>query len=65
MPNTDFSTVEEGLIMLKWKVNTRDQMGGAMYWNILNDECCDLANKLVSMGCDRAKITEVYPDGYR
>lgn len=62
--SNDFTTIEEGLEKLKKKVNIRDQMGGVMYWNICNDECCEISNKLLAMGCDRAKIEEIYPDGY-
>lgn len=33
----EFATVDEGLEKLKEAVKLRNQMGGALYWNILND----------------------------
>lgn len=50
---------EQALEELRQKVNIRNQMGGALYYNILNDECCQLANKCVSLGCDRAEVEKI------
>jgi len=41
-----FTTKEEGLKALKEAVDLRDKMGGAMYWNMMNDDCVEIANKL-------------------
>ncbi len=48
---------------LKGKVEIRDKMGGALYYNILNDECCQLANKCLSLGCDKNQISEMLGHG--
>ena len=64
MLGNEFTTIEGGLESLKKAVNIRDQMGGSLYWNICNDECCEIANKLLVMGCERSRIEEIYQDGY-
>ncbi len=56
-------TKEEPLEELKEHVKVRDQMGGALYWNILNDECCQIANKLASLGVNRAAIVQILGPG--
>jgi hypothetical protein len=56
-------TPEQALEELRQKVNIRDQMGGALYYNILNDECCQYANKCVSLGCDKAEIEKILGSG--
>lgn len=54
---------EEAFEKLKQSVDIRNQMGGAMYWNILNDECCVIASKCVSLGIDRSEITPLLGEG--
>lgn len=49
----EFSTKEEGLEKLKGAVQLRNSMGGAPYWNILNDDCLRMADKLLGMGVSR------------
>lgn len=56
-------TVEQGIEKLKESVSLRDQMGGAMYWNILNDDCCELARKLLDMGADRQTLSNILGAG--
>lgn len=53
------TSIEDGIESLKQLVNLRDQMGGAMYWNILNADCCELANILQKRGADREVISEI------
>ncbi len=48
---------------LKEKANLRDQMGGALYFNILNDECCQIANKCLTAGCDKVEIEAILGKG--
>lgn len=48
---------------LRQKVKLRDQMGGALYYNILNDECCQLANKCAQLGCSREDIGSILGKG--
>ena len=59
----DFQTVEEGMAALKKAVSLRDQMGGALYYNILNEDCCAIANKLTRLGADRAEIRTILGEG--
>jgi len=42
----EFTTVEEGENKLKEAYILRDKMGGALYWNIVNDDCKEIAQKL-------------------
>jgi len=64
MLDTGGSTVEEGLEKLQKAVNTRDKMGGAMYYNICNDVCCEIANRLCAIGADKSKIEGILKTGY-
>ena len=45
----EFTTVEQGEINLKEAIKLRDQMGGALYWNILNDDCIEISRKLTQL----------------
>ena len=56
MIDKDFETKEQGLEKLKNGVSIRNQMGGALYWNIVNDDCIEMADKLLSMGVDRMEL---------
>ena len=55
MLKNDFETVEEGMKKLKDAISIRDKMGGALYYNILNDDCYEIAQKLVSIGAKRSE----------
>lgn len=55
----DYTTLEEGMEKLRGAVATRNQMGGALYWQICEDECLKLADKLSSEGADKNKIAEI------
>lgn len=57
------STPEKVLEELKQKVQLRDQMGGSLYYNVMNDECCQLANKCLSVGCSRSDIDLILGQG--
>lgn len=59
MLNTTFETKEQGLEKLKEAVSTRNKMGGALYWNIVNDDCLEIADKLFDMGVPRSEIQEI------
>jgi len=52
-------TKEELLAELNEHIRVRNQMGGALYWGILNDECAEIATKCVELGTDRQKIEEI------
>jgi hypothetical protein len=45
----EFDTVEEGEQKLQSALNIRDQMGGALYWNICNDDCIEIKMKLEAL----------------
>lgn len=59
MLDTTFETKEQGLEKLKETVAIRNQMGGALYWNIVNDKCLKIANKLSYMGVSNAELREI------
>ncbi len=45
----NFSTIEEGKQNLKEAMELRDNMGGALYWNLCNDDCIEISRKLSDM----------------
>jgi hypothetical protein len=47
---------EEALSKLKESIALRNKMGGAMYWNILNDKCFKIAEKCIELGAEREKV---------
>ena len=55
----EFTTVDEGLEKLKDAVKLRNQMGGALYWNILNDDCLAMAAKLMEMGVEQDELVKI------
>ena len=59
MLDIDFTSPDEGINKLKSAVAVRNQMGGAMYWNICEDDCLCLAHKLVVAGVDKDTISEI------
>jgi hypothetical protein len=59
----DTISPEELISKLKDTAKLRNQMGGAMYWNILNDDCCEIANKCIAAGCDRQEIEKILGEG--
>ena len=56
MLDKNFETEEDGMKQLEKAVSLRNQMSGALYWNILNDDCYEIAQKLVSIGTERSKV---------
>lgn len=59
MLDTTFETKEQGLEKLKETVAIRNNMGGALYWNIVNDDCLEIADKLFDMGVSMSEIQEI------
>lgn len=59
MLNANFDNIETGLQKLKDAVSLRNKMGGALYYNILNDDCNEIASKLRNMGADADEITAI------
>jgi hypothetical protein len=56
-------TADQALDKLRQKVSLRDQMSGDLYYNILNGECCELANKCLKLGCDTTEIESILGQG--
>lgn len=54
-----FETKEQGIKELKERVRLRNQMGGAMYYSILNDDCIEMAHKLEAMGAPHSELVEI------
>jgi len=42
----EFDTVEEGEKKLQEAYSIRNQMGGELWWNVVNDDCKEIAQKL-------------------
>ena len=59
MIDTTFETKEQGLEKLKEAVAMRNQMGGALYWNIVQDRCLEIADKLSDMGVTSTELREI------
>ena len=59
MLNINFTSTEEGMEKLRKYVSIRNTMGGALYWNIVNDDCLRLANALCLAGTDRNEIESI------
>lgn len=55
----EFETLEQGMEKLKEAVAARNQMGGSLYWNIVNDDCLEIADRLYEMGGDKAEIVKI------
>ena len=59
----ELSEKDELMSELKEHVAVRNQMGGSLYWNVMNDECCAIATKCARLGCDRVEIGNVLGKG--
>jgi hypothetical protein len=59
MLDTKFETVPEGTEKLRTAVSIRNEMGGALYLNICNDDCLKIAKNLLCMGIDRLAIQNI------
>jgi hypothetical protein len=56
-------SLKNAMEMLLRRVAIRDQMGGALYWNILNEECCLIADRCAVLGGDKRKIGSILGEG--
>ena len=59
MIDKKFETKEEGIEKLKNGVSLRNQMGGALYWNIVNDDCIEMTEKLLCMGVEKSELQAI------
>ena len=55
----NLSTPEDYLNKLMESVNLRNKMCGSMYYNIINDDCKELADRCVSMGYSVMEIQDI------
>jgi hypothetical protein len=55
-------TKESLLAELREHVKVRNMMGGALYWNVLDEECFQIAAKCVFLGCDKKEISKLLRD---
>jgi hypothetical protein len=53
------TTLPERIEELKKAVQTRDEMGGALYWNMINDDCFEMADQLVKMGGNKDELAKI------
>jgi hypothetical protein len=60
MIDKSFETKEQGLEKLKKGIEIRNKMGGALYWNIVNDDCIEMAYKLFDMGVEKSEINAIF-----
>lgn len=47
MLDINFTSTEEGMEKLRKYVSIRNVMGGALYWNIVNDDCLRLPMRFI------------------
>lgn len=59
----EITDLEDGMKKLKENIASRNKMGGAMYWNIINDDCSLIANKCLELGGDRTEINSLLKEG--
>lgn len=55
----EFTSVDEGIQKLKKAVNMRDQMSGAMYFQMCGEDCLCLADELSALGVDKNVIASI------
>ncbi len=55
----NFTTVEDGEKNLAEAILQRNKMGGAMYYNILNDDCIEIAQKLERLKSKEHKTNKI------
>jgi len=59
----NYNSKEEALTALEKHVKVRNKMCGALWYNVINDECCKIANKCAELGADRNEITKILGEG--
>lgn len=57
--NLEFTTVEEGEKQLADAYAIRDKMGGALYYNILTDDCHEIAMKLERLKSEQKEASKI------
>ncbi|MFZ3171944.1 MAG: hypothetical protein WA118_08195 [Carboxydocellales bacterium] len=46
-------------------VRVRNQMGGDLWYNVMHDECCKIADKCVALGLPSQKVYQTVMNGAR
>lgn len=59
MLDIEFTDINQGMEKLRKNIAIRDEMGGAMYRQICEDDCLRLANKLSAAGADKKAIAAI------
>lgn len=54
------ATVEECIAGCRQAADIRNKMGGAMYWNMMNEQCHMLYDAAREKGADETTMTELY-----
>lgn len=54
-------SIDKGFLLseLKRIVDIRNQMGGSLYWNVVNDDCIKLSKRCIGLGVARSDITSI------
>lgn len=55
----DFNTIEEGKELYKRAVSLRNKMCGSMWWSVHNDNCNEIAKKLIFMGVSKEELENI------
>jgi hypothetical protein len=60
--NADLTSTETEYLLdeLKRIAGLRDQMGGALYFNVLQEDAVAIANRLLKLGVSRETIKEYF-----
>jgi hypothetical protein len=56
----ELKTKEDYVKKLKYAVSLRNQMGGTLYYEILNEYCSILADICMSKGCNTIEIANIF-----
>lgn len=58
-PLSHDETIEQGIARLRDVCASRDRMCGDLYFNVLNDDACELASQLSKRGADRDLLHDI------
>jgi hypothetical protein len=60
--NLVFETIEEGEKQLQEAISVRNKMCGDLYYRILDDDCNEIRNKLLSLKASYYRETGLFKD---
>lgn len=59
MPSlNDITDIEKLMEELKLSVDTRDQMGGNLYWSVCNEYCCRVASQIIKLAVSKPNFIQ-------